>query len=104
MHKRTLNILKKIHPEVLIWISGILVLIFLVDSAEAFSICPFHNLGLTFCPGCGLGRSIGYLFIFDFKSSLAAHPFGIPAFLIILHRIFTLLKQQNHLSERNSHG
>ena len=56
-----------------------------------YTLCPFHNLGMDFCPGCGLGRSISYLFRLEIKHSLMSHPLGIPAVAILLYRIYQLL-------------
>jgi hypothetical protein len=99
---RTLKI-PALPREVVIWITGLILLPFAYHT-DGISICPFHNLGLTFCPGCGLGKSIVYIFHLDFYNSFDAHPLGIPALLIILHRIYTLLKYSHSLSERNPNG
>jgi len=57
-----------------------------------FTLCPLANLGLGWCPGCGLGRSITHLFHGNFNASLQSHLLGIPAVLIIGYRILTLAK------------
>jgi len=79
--------------EALIWILGLTYLAFFnsPDSAH-FTICPFANLGIDFCPGCGLGNSISYLFKGDFVASFHSHPLGIFALLIIIIRIITIIK------------
>jgi hypothetical protein len=79
--------------EALVWILGLSYLAF-VNSPETihFTICPFANLGFDFCPGCGLGNSISYLFRGDFTSSFNSHPLGIFALLIILFRIISIIK------------
>ena len=82
-----------INPEALIWISGILVLAFInIDGSSHFSVCPFKNIGIDFCPGCGLGKSIHYLLSFEIDKSLNAHPLGIFAFFVLIRRIYVLLK------------
>jgi hypothetical protein len=79
--------------ETLIWTIGLLFLIFIHHPGEAhFTICPLSNLGVEFCPGCGLGNSISYLFRGDFISSIHSHPLGIFALIIITLRIFTIIK------------
>jgi len=84
---------KVINPEALIWISGILVLAFInVDGSSHFSVCPFKNIGIDFCPGCGLGKSIHYLLSLEIDKSLNAHPLGLFAFAVLLRRIYELLK------------
>ena len=84
---------KLIEFEALIWIFG-LVYLALINSPEAthFTICPLSNLGFKYCPGCGLGNSISYLFRGDFSSSFHSHPLGIFALIIIAFRIITIIK------------
>jgi hypothetical protein len=91
------NMLKKfwslIEFEALIWISGLAYLLLVHSPGEThFTICPISNLGFKFCPGCGLGNSISYLFNGDFVSSFQAHPLGIFALIVISIRIFSLIK------------
>ncbi len=82
-----------INPEALIWISGILVLAFIdVDGSSHFSVCPFKNIGIDFCPGCGLGKSIHYLLSLEIEKSLSAHPLGLFAFAVLFRRIYELMK------------
>lgn len=79
--------------EALIWITGLIYLIFLNSPEQShFTICPIANLGFEFCPGCGLGNSISYLFNGDFVSSFQSHPLGIFAVIVISIRIFSLIK------------
>jgi hypothetical protein len=78
--------------EALVWIAGLLTLGLLDPTQEAHvTICPLANLGFEFCPGCGLGRSISFLFRGEFLQSFQSHPLGIAAVPILLHRIFVLL-------------
>jgi hypothetical protein len=67
-----------------------------------YSFCIFKLFGINFCPGCGLGHSISYLFHGDIKASFASHPLGIFAVIIILLRIYKLL--QLHFSKLNSYA
>jgi hypothetical protein len=79
--------------EALIWIVGLLFLAFINTPANVhFTICPLINLGLDFCPGCGLGSSISYLFRGDFINSFNSHPLGLFALIVLLTRIIHLLK------------
>jgi hypothetical protein len=85
--------LKQIGFEAFIWIAGLTYLILIFNPTEThFTICPLSNLGFEFCPGCGLGKSIFYLFRGDVVSSFNSHPLGIFALLIISHRIISLIK------------
>lgn len=76
--------------ETLVWSIALIALYFMDVSSAHFSLCPFHNLGFSFCPGCGLGHSLHYLMHFDLQASLAAHPLGIFAFVVLVHRIIIL--------------
>jgi hypothetical protein len=79
--------------EAAVWILGLFFLIFIHIPGEThFTICPLANLGLEFCPGCGLGNSISYLFSGDFLSSFQSHPLGIFALIIIVLRIISIIK------------
>jgi hypothetical protein len=79
--------------EASVWILGLIYLAF-IHSPEVthFTICPLSNLGFEFCPGCGLGNSISYIFKGDFIASVHSHPLGIFALLIITLRIITIIK------------
>ncbi|TDQ09551.1 DUF2752 domain-containing protein [Pedobacter metabolipauper] len=57
-----------------------------------FTLCPLANLGLTWCPGCGIGRAITHLFHGNLEKSFEQHWFGLPALLILLYRVLVLLK------------
>jgi hypothetical protein len=81
--------LKILNLEALIWILG-LVYLFFVDTNSHYSFCIFKNLGIDFCPGCGLGRSIHYLMHFEIVKSVNTHPLGIFAFVVLVNRIFIL--------------
>lgn len=84
---------KRVPVEALIWTAGILFLLFFDPShTSQFTICPLHHLGFSFCPGCGLGRSIAFLLNGELAASWSAHPLGIPALLILLFRILKLTK------------
>lgn len=55
-----------------------------------FTFCPLANLGMSWCPGCGLGRSITHFFHGNIRESIQYHWLGIPAVLIISYRIVIL--------------
>ncbi|HEY9001836.1 MAG TPA: DUF2752 domain-containing protein [Mucilaginibacter sp.] len=81
--------------ELIFWIAALTALAFTEPSGPAhFSLCPFKALGFTWCPGCGLGHSISWLFRGNISKSWHAHWFGIPALGIILYRIYTLFNQR----------
>jgi hypothetical protein len=91
MIRKLFTFIRNIPFEGLIWISALLLIAVInVDSHSHFTICPLKNLGLDFCPGCGLGRSIHYLFHMEFLKSFNAHPLGVFALVILLYRIYIL--------------
>jgi len=79
--------------EALIWISALIFLAVSNPADHHYTLCPLDNLGIHYCPGCGLGRSIGYFFRLDFETSFLSHPMGIPAvFLLVFRSIKILVK------------
>jgi len=92
MYKKLIQLWKFVGFEASIWILGLFYLA-LINSPKAthFTICPLSNLGFKYCPGCGLGNSISYLFRGDFSSSFHSHPLGIFALVIIIFRIITII-------------
>ncbi|QOI96378.1 MAG: DUF2752 domain-containing protein [Flammeovirgaceae bacterium] len=82
---------KQIPREAVLWLVALLVLA-LTDPCVAghFTLCPLAQAGATFCPGCGLGRSITLLFHGDFAASWNIHPLGIFAVIVLSYRIVSL--------------
>jgi hypothetical protein len=90
----TIAILRRIGLEPILWLAGLVLLGFLGPSPEAhLRICPFALAGLEDCPGCGLGRSIAFLFRGELAASVQAHWLGIPAAALLCVRSFTLAAQ-----------
>lgn len=85
--------IKSVPLELVFWVLALVLLATADPHAHHFSLCPLANLGVTWCPGCGLGRSIISLFHGDVNASLTQHWFGIPALLTICYRIYQLSKQ-----------
>lgn len=103
MRQKIVAILKILNFEAVIWIAG-LAFLFLnnPENGHHFTICPIKNLGFSFCPGCGLGDSISYLFRFEFSQSFHAHPLGIFALIILLSRIIFLLSKSFYVSQNST--
>jgi hypothetical protein len=91
--KRIKAILSKLPLELIFWI-GALIGIFFIDpyGAQHFSLCPLDNLGLDWCPGCGLGRAMSLLSKGDIQASWSMHPLAMFAFAVIVFRIFELIR------------
>ena len=85
--------IKSLPLELVFWITALVLLAAANPHEHHFTLCPLANLGLDWCPGCGLGRSITALFHGDVNASFAHHWFGIPALILIGNRIYQLTKQ-----------
>jgi len=78
--------------ELIFWLAALIALAFTdPGSASHFNLCPLKASGITWCPGCGLGHSISWLFHCDIQRSWQAHWLGIPALFIIIYRIYILV-------------
>ncbi|MCF8318933.1 MAG: DUF2752 domain-containing protein [Sphingobacteriaceae bacterium] len=85
---------KRLPPfELFIWITALSLLACSTPGASHFTLCPLANLGITLCPGCGLGRAITHVFHGEIKQALALHWFVFPALAVLLFRIAQLSKQ-----------
>jgi len=79
--------------ELVFWIAALSALALTNPTEQAhFTLCPLKLSGITWCPGCGLGHAISFLFHGNLRNSFHAHWLGIPAVVIILHRIYVLGK------------
>ena len=80
--------------EALMWITALGYLLFINPyEMQHFSLCLFNNIGIDFCPGCGLGRSISMIYHGDIYGSFFMHPLGLFALGVIIYRIISLLKK-----------
>jgi hypothetical protein len=84
--------------EAFIWIAALIFLAVSNPAEHHYTLCPIDNMGFSFCPGCGLGRSIGFLFRAEFESSVMAHPLGIPAVILLVYRSVSVLVKPDLLS------
>jgi hypothetical protein len=93
MMKLISDVCRRINLEALVWIVGLLFLAFShPDGSSHSSLCIFKNMGFKYCPGCGLGHSISYFLHGEVTRSLQTHPLGIFATVMLVSRIFSLLK------------
>lgn len=80
--------------ELIFWVSALIALSLAKLPPDAhtahFTLCPLANLGISWCPGCGIGRAIAALLQGHLAESFEQHWFGLPALLIICWRIFVL--------------
>ena len=94
------RLISQIPLEALMW-AGALIYLFFIDpyKTQHYSLCLFNNLGIDFCPGCGIGRSISMLYHGDIIHSLNMHPLGVFALMILLLRIYKLIKNRNNYQQ-----
>jgi len=78
------------HQEALIWVAALVALALLDPTTQHASICPLSLMELDFCPGCGLGHSIAYMFRGEFALSFQTHPLGMFAAFMLTYRIVNL--------------
>lgn len=96
---------RRTHLEGFFWIASLIALASFSPGEEGHaSLCLISNLDLGFCPGCGLGHSIAWFFRGELYNSFHAHPLGIPAVIILLHRIYIIFKADILLSKTQDHG
>lgn len=87
------------HFEWVTLTTGLLLMALLDPATDAQTLCPIERMGFEYCPGEGLGRSVSLAFRGEFMASIAMHPAGIAAILILSGRIFTLLKK-NYITNK----
>ncbi len=100
---REIYIFIRRHLEAFIWIAALLTLAFSSPVDTCYSLCPLANMGIDWCPGCGLGTSITWLFRGNFANSFHAHPLGIPAVIIIMFRIFSIFRKNRRYKTYTHH-
>lgn len=88
--------------EALSWIAAIMILAGVDPSHSSFTLCPFNNLGFTWCPGCGIGHSISWLLHGKWHKSLEAHPLGIFGIIVIIARIIRLTGYPVFIGKKSS--
>lgn len=81
-----------VNLELFFWITALVWLFLMNPMSTHFTLCPIQNLGFNFCPGCGIGHSLHHIMHLDIHASFSDHPLGIFALIVIIFRIFTLLK------------
>ncbi|KAA9040640.1 DUF2752 domain-containing protein [Ginsengibacter hankyongi] len=88
------NLFRK-YFELTFWITALVLLAIMPTATNPhYSFCVFKLMGFKFCPGCGLGHSISYLFHGDLRASFSTHPLGIFAVIVILLRLYNLFRLQ----------
>lgn len=87
------RLLRRTPLEAVVWIGGLLALAVMDPRGDhLFSLCPLDALGLSVCPGCGLGHAVAFLARGEWAASLRAHPLGGPAVLLLSARVVRLVR------------
>lgn len=77
--------------EMFFWIAGLIYLMLINPYAQGhLDLCLFQFYGIDKCPGCGLGKSISFIFHGDIIHSIQEHPIGFIALVLIIIRVITL--------------
>ena len=84
--------IKSFPIEITFWVLALVLLATANPHEHHFTLCPLANLGIDWCPGCGIGRSICQFLHGNVAESWRYHWFGIPALLIISYRILILAR------------
>ncbi len=101
MFETTIKYLRKLDLEALFWLSALVYLTYINPyTPKHLDMCLFSIVGIDNCPGCGLGKSISMVFHGDFAGSFNSHPLGIPALLLIIKRIYQLIKNKISLQNK----
>src|SRR5690554_3466874 len=90
--KNLLRKIKQLPLELAFWCIALTSLWWLDPYGSHYTLCPLHQLGIEWCPGCGLGRAISLLMNGEVAASWQLHPLGGFALAVILYRIFEILK------------
>jgi hypothetical protein len=59
--------------------------------AEGPSLCVYHHLGISWCPGCGLGTALHHLLHGHWTQSWAHHKLAGPVAFMLLFRSLRVL-------------
>lgn len=86
--------LLKINIELIVWVIALLVLGFMDINEQAPSLCLLKAMGISWCPGCGLGHAISALLHGDWKAALHHHILGPFVLSALIYRILQLSWQQ----------
>lgn len=84
--------LRRFPAEAAIWTIGLAAMAWMDPATTGESWCVFAQIGIEWCPGCGLGHAIAHLARGEWVASLQAHPLGFAVVVLLTGRIVTLLR------------
>jgi hypothetical protein len=91
MKKKLSDFLRKYFEALVFAIALLLLGLMDPNAANGFSLCLFEQLGISFCPGDGLGHSISYIFRGDIYNALESNILGPFAILVLGGRVLHLI-------------
>lgn len=97
--ERSIHQLFFLHFEWMILASFLMIPLFINPAASTFTFCVLSQAGIDICPGCGLGRSVAYLYRGDFAASFSMHPLGILAVLVIALRVVQIFSRNRNFDK-----
>ncbi len=88
------------HFEWFVLLAGLLMMAVLDPRTAGEGYCLLEWMGITWCPGDGLGRSIAWATHGEFYKSLEYNIMGIPSIIIIGGRVLYLVDGEFHLTDK----
>lgn len=82
----------KINIELVAWVAGLIYLAIIHPGEHLPNFCLAKIVGLSGCPGCGLGASISHLFHGEWQESWESHKLGAVVLFALVLRIIQLIK------------
>jgi hypothetical protein len=98
------NFQKYFSVELYFWIIALIYLAIINPAESHFSFCLFNRLGISWCPGCGIGHSISHLLHGDIIKSFQTHWLGTFALVVIVYRVLQLIKNIYQNQQNQSYG
>ena len=86
-----------LHGEWILLVCAMIAMALINPYEHTHTLCLFENLGITFCPGEGFGRSVALMVRGELIESFQMHPLGIPGSVIISHRIYSIFKRNKSI-------
>ncbi|MGO4294732.1 DUF2752 domain-containing protein [Chitinophaga sp. RAB17] len=85
---------RKINIELIAWPLGLVLLYLMTPDENAGSLCLLKNLGIPFCPGCGLGHGIHYFLHGQWSAAIHHHWLSPLVVVVLLYRTVQLARLQ----------
>lgn len=90
-HRNNIKKAFLLHSEWIILLAMLLAAVTIDTTSGRPSLCVFSSLGVSSCPGCGLGRSMALAAQGALTASFQMHPLGMAAISVLSYRILNIL-------------